>query len=248
LKEGGIMPETQTPNQEAVTGKDLFVACINLKWPETGDQNKAMKIILEHPKIKRRIEFEAKRFSDMNAELDKDELFDDIQTILYLAIKNEFSLQKDPTRMESWLCARVGWRSLDHVARQCHLTYGKDKNGDGEYKRTEKLPLDTIDQSHFGRSTIAFGDQMPAGIERHPTFESFLRKAHIRISHKHVLMYVITMSYNFRELADIYGVSSPTARKLYKRAVDSLKRYVSGLTPAEQLSIQNLLRRVSERE
>jgi len=254
----GTRPETDT---------SLFVACINLKWPDTGDQDKAMYLILKHPKIKRKINFESKKFSDMNPELDREDLRREIKTLLYLAIKREFSLGLDPAKMEGWLCSRIAWRALDHVSKECDLVYEvNDETGTADYRRVEKLSLDHLVQTttdlqtatvsngrhdRGGRklngTTVAFGDQISADIERHPNFETFLRRARIKITHKHVLMYVIAMNYNFRELADVYGVSSPTARKLYRRAVLALKRYIMSLPYEEQVGVQNLLVGVYER-
>jgi hypothetical protein len=245
--------------------KNLFTACINLRWPETGDQEEAISFILSHPKIKRKIDFEAKRLSTINDEFDRKELRTEIVTLLYLAIKNEFNLQLDPNRMEGWLCSRIAWRTLDHIYRECDLVYAKDKvSEEAEYSRIEKIPLDkppmfgedrdaigervelttrnTQDVvSSYSTNGMSLGDMIPADIEKHQTFESFLRKSPIKTQHKHVLMYVITMGYSFQELADIYRVSTPTARKLYNQAVMSIKRHILGLSHAEQQSVHGLL-------
>jgi DNA-directed RNA polymerase specialized sigma24 family protein len=200
----------------------------------------------------------------MNAELDRRELRQEIETLLYLAIRNEFNLRLDPKRMEGWLCSRIAWRALDHISRECDLIYGRDDDsGEAQYRRVEKISLDQTPQATANLkrtntvtakgvatydTSVSFGDMIPASIERHPTFESFLRKSRIKTQHKHVLMYVIAMNYNFRELADVYGVSSPTARKLYKRAVESLRRYIMKLSVPEQTSVHNLLKGVYERQ
>lgn len=258
---------TTATGKSPSTVTNLFVACINLKWPETGDQDEALNFILEHPKIKRKIDFEAKRLTDVNLELDRDDLGNEIKTLLYLAIKNEFNLQLDPQRMAGWLCSRIAWRTLDHVSKECDVVYTRDEaNGDPEYRRIDKFSLSYVGEAELSYAALqpgtfhllgsqkdksfqrlSLGDQIPADVERHPNFESFLRKAPIKTQHKHVLMYVVIMGYNFRELADVYEVSSPTARKLYKQAVASLKRHILSLSLAEQHSIQNLLRGLNER-
>jgi hypothetical protein len=123
----------------------LFVACAAIRWPETGDQEDAMQLILTHPKIRAKITWEANRYAGMNSELDAAQLACDIQTILYLAIRSEFTLFKDPKKMVGWLCARVGWRSLDHVTRECGLVYEKNTEGEGEYSRVEKVSVSSLE-------------------------------------------------------------------------------------------------------
>jgi DNA-directed RNA polymerase specialized sigma24 family protein len=50
------------------------------------------------------------------------------------------------------------------------------------------------------------------------------------------------MDYTFRELADIYGLSSPTIRKRYKLAEEALGKYVSRLSEKEKVAVQDLIR------
>lgn len=232
------------------TDTELFVACINLKWPDTGDHNRAMEAILANPKVKRKIDFESRRLAGLNGELDRRDLREEIKTILFLAIKNEFSLALDPMRMEGWLCARIAWRTLDHIARECELVY--EQGEDSRYTRIEKVSLampDMIsynDQNTNGkRHSInhhePVGDMITASAKNHDTFDSFLRSAKIKLQYKHIIMYVYAMGYNFKELAELYGVSSPTARKFYRRAIESLRRYISTMTPGEQDMVKGLL-------
>lgn len=236
----------------------LFQACINLKWPETGNQDQALEFLLNHPRIRNKIDFEAKRLSRENDELDCDELTKEIESLLYLAIRNEFNLKLTPSKIGGWLCSRIAWRALDHVAKQCEFVYDPKSKENG-YKRIKKTPILGVGDRDPDRNlrrdpaslslleNMSFGDMNPASAELHPNFESFLRKSSIKSQHKHVLMYMVVMDYSFKELADIYQISSPTARKLYKQALASFKRYVLGLDPEEQQSLKNLLSGKRER-
>lgn len=226
----------------------IYNACIILKWPEVGDKNLAMKTILDYSTIKKKINYEALKRSKMNLELDRKELESDIKTILYLAIQSEFNLNIAVDKIIVWLTNRIEWRSLDFIKKECELIWEKNKNG-LNYRRIEKIQLDEVTETQSEDDKyISRGNQTSAMIEKHNSLESFIRKSNIKLEHKMILIYSITMAYTLNELASLYGVSRPTIITRYKKAKLALKKYVDSLGQAQRDSIYNLLSGIKERQ
>lgn len=224
-----------------LTSEEIY-ECLNVVKYNQEDRKaveKAFSKILAHRAIAKKMAWEAKKFASRNAELSRRDLLLEAATVLYSAIKSEWTREKDPSKAVSWCCARIGWRVATHVTKEVGLDRSVDETGKGVYSRPDR-----VDLSDEMAATLEA--PIPAG-QRYKAMADIIRDSSIEPKYKHPLVYVLILGASFKELGQWYGCTAPTASNIYKKALAAFKDYVKSSSPEEEETIFETIKELIDR-
>ena len=176
----------------------------------------ALNLILKHEYIRKQIKIQAVSSSKRNKELEEADFLRDIETNLYLNIKQEFKPTLDQRKIISWLCSRITWRTRDYLRKEIELEYTpSSSNGKkGSYARLNQISLESI-------ADLASMDN-----DGEKPLEFYIRKSKIDTETKTVLIFRYILGYKLREIGDIYNVSIHKARSMCVNSISIFKDYL----------------------
>jgi predicted DNA-binding protein YlxM (UPF0122 family) len=212
-----------------------------------------LNTIITEPYIQELIKATAIEQSRRNYSLSRKELENDIISVLFIAILNEFKLDKNISRIVDFICSRIRWRTKDYVKNQSELVYlspsQRKTEGENGYFRIVKISIEKIDKMEESKKEKILPTNYLKGKLKTSTnkkLDDMILDSNLSAKDKALLVFVYVLGYSFSEVARIYSVSNVTIWNHHKLALVKLKKYVKSLTEEERFDIASTLNAKSE--